>query len=270
MARLERKRSAGSAASRGAASPRRLLALVAHPDDETYAFGGTLARCARDGVEVTVVCATRGERGCATEPADRCGDLRIAELAASCRVLGAASPLLLDLPDGGLAEIDSASLIDRLRGLLAELRPGVVLTMGRDGAYGHTDHLALTRLLDRAVCHLEEPPRLLHAVFPKGLFVPVWRALYRRPGIIDPGITAESLGVSKERIDLVVDVREVRQQKLAAIACHRSQLPGDDPLAFLKPGLVGALLAEEWFSVAGGPALPAGAADPFAGAESPA
>ena len=64
---------------------------------------------------------------------------------------------------------------------------------------------------------------------------------------------------------LRLDIRAVRDRKLAAIASHRSQLLCGDPLSLLRPGLVERLLDEEWYDVAHGPDLPPGATDPFAG-----
>ena len=82
-----------------------LLAFFAHPDDEAFSCGGTLAAAASRQIDVTVACATRGEGGTArddptsTDLAER----RTDELTRSCVALGVEPPLFLDLPDGGLA-----------------------------------------------------------------------------------------------------------------------------------------------------------------------
>ena len=111
---------------------------------------------------------------------------------------------------------------------------------------------------------VEGAPRLLHAVFPRQLFAPLWRALRRRRGEpLVADLDPQRLGVDTP--DLRLDIRAVRDRKLAAIAAHRSQLAGGDPFTFLRPGLVQRLLDEEWYAVAHGPPLPVGAADPFDG-----
>jgi LmbE family N-acetylglucosaminyl deacetylase len=246
------------------------LALFPHPDDEAYAAGGLLAWCAAGGATVELVCATRGEGG-----TDRAGgtpagaalaDLRTRELEASCRALGIGAPRVLALTDGELAAADRAAAIALVSEHLRRVRPHVAVTLGGDGVYASLDHRAWTDVVGAAVRGCGEPPRLLHAVFPRGLFVPVWRALRRGRGArlvaeVDP----HSLGTDAADVALRLDVRSVRDRKLAAIAAHRSQLLDGDPLTFLRPGIVDRLLDEEWYLVADGPALPAGARDPFAG-----
>jgi N-acetyl-1-D-myo-inositol-2-amino-2-deoxy-alpha-D-glucopyranoside deacetylase len=259
---------AGAERSAWNASGRRLLALFPHPDDEAYAAGGLLARCARAGAAVELVCATRGERGTdRTGAADgaRLAALRTHELAASCRALGIDPPRFLDLPDGELAAADRTA-VDLLSEELQHTRPHVVVTLGSDGVYANLDHMAWTAAVGAAVQGCADPPRLLHAVFPRGLFLPVWRALRRRRGArIVAEVDPQSLGVAAADADLRVDVRPVRDRKLAAVAAHRSQLADGDPLTFLRPGIVERLLDEEWYIVAHGPALPPGADEPFAG-----
>ncbi len=242
-------------------SPRCVVAFVAHPDDEAYSVAGTLALAARSGARVVVVCATCGEGG---------GDPRVREreLAASCAAIGAEPPCWLGWPDGGVGSLDAEEAGGQLREVLVDLAPDVVLSLGRDGAYGHADHLACTALLDEAVRQLEPMPRLLHVAFEPGLFKPVWRKLRRMLGadrvpIDDPG----SLGAPPAGGQLRVDIESVAQTKRAAIAAHRSQLLSEDPLVFLVPGLVEALLSEERFQHVAGPSLPEGENDPLAGLE---
>lgn len=244
---------------------RRLLGIFPHPDDESWAAGGLLARCAADGTEVTVATATRGEAG----PRPRgmsgpLGELRTGELTAACAALGVGPPpVFLDLPDGGVAELEPARAVAPFVELVRRLAPQVVVTLGGDGGYGHRDHLAVTRLALRACADLEPLPRVLHCAFPPGLFAPVWRML--RP-VVDPSVRLDDLGAEWQDAPLVVDVRPVRERKIAALAAHRSQLPpGGDPMGFLVPGLLAALLDEERYTVPLGPGLPAGASDPFAG-----
>src|SRR5262245_50885968 len=88
----------------------RLMAILAHPDDESMAMGGTLARYAAEGAEVTLITATRGQQGWPGAPADnpgprRLGELREAELRAAARVLGLHELVFLDYVDG---ELDTA------------------------------------------------------------------------------------------------------------------------------------------------------------------
>ena len=241
-----------------------MLGLFPHPDDEAYAAGGLLAHCAAVGATVDLLCATRGERGSdrtgTAAPGQALADLRARELEASCRALGIAAPVFLDLPMGS-----SLPPGRRRRAAVAPHRAAPTAPdrePGTDGVYGNLDHLAWTASISAAVQPLTQPPRVLHAVFPRRLFAPVWRALRRRRGeplvaAIDP----QRLGV--DHPDLRLDIRAQRERKLAAVAAHRSQLADGDPLTFLLPNLIVPLLDEEWYAVAHGPALPAGAVDPF-------
>jgi LmbE family N-acetylglucosaminyl deacetylase len=242
-----------------------VLGLFPHPDDEAYAAGGLLAYCAAGGAAVEIVCATRGERGSdrtgTAAPGNALAALRTRELEASCRALGIAPPEFLDLPD---AQLDTcrARAVALLSRHIAQHQPHLIVTLGTDGVYGNLDHLAWTAIVTAAVQSLAQPPRVLHTVFPRRLFAPVWRALRRRRG--DPlvgAIDPNQLGA--DDADLRLDIRALRQRKLAAVAAHRSQLVGGDPLTFLLPNLIEPLLDEEWYAVAHGPPLPVGAVDPF-------
>ncbi|MCO4763315.1 MAG: PIG-L family deacetylase [Myxococcales bacterium] len=222
----------------------RLLAVIPHPDDETYAMAGTLAAAAQRGARCQVCCVTRGEGG---------GDpnVRLGELERACALLGVAPPLVLDWPDGGLAELPVEPALARLRALLQQARPDVVLGLGADGAYGHSDHLALHRLLRLTVFGLEpvDRPQLFEAVFPPGHFHRFWRAL-RRAGFksVPKGWGPERFGAVTA--DVVLPIAGFAELKLAAIAAHVSQLNGRAPADFLMPGLMQPLLEEErWHHV---------------------
>lgn len=257
-----------------ACAERRVLGLFPHPDDEAYAAAGLLSRCVAAGARVSLVCATRGERG-----SDRRGDVaagaalaqvRSAELAQSCRAMRVAEPEFLDLPDGGIATGDRGAAVARVAAILRRERPQVVVTLGRDGVYGSVDHIAWTEIVDDAVAAWDPGARsrLLHAVFPRRWFASLWRALRRAgDGRLVVALDPETLGVEAERVDLRIELGPLRTRKLDAIRAHASQLAGGDPHTLMRAGLVAPLLDEEWFVVARGRRLPAGAADAFAGLE---
>lgn len=169
--------------------PPRLLGVFAHPDDEVFCAGGTIAQWARDGAEVMVVSATRGEAGQIRDVrvATRrtLGQVREAELRLSCRRLGVAEVRCWDYVDGTLADEDLDRVTDRIVQVMEEFRPDVVITFGPDGGYGHPDHITVSaattaawrRVTDRACWPRPEgaflgdserprPPRLFHAHFP--------------------------------------------------------------------------------------------------------
>ena len=247
-------------------APLRVLAVVPHPDDESYSMGATLYLAGRAGAEVRVLCATRGELG--DDFSGGTGDLaskRSAELVASCAALGIAPPRFLDLPDGGLAELPAGRLEAALVESLQEAGPDVVLALGADGAYGHADHLALGGALSEALAWQRPEPRVLLAAFADGLFLPQWERMTGGLNADLVGGEAPRLGVPEQAVDLRVPVAGARQTKLAGITAHRSQLPDGEPESLFPAGIVAALLEEEWFQLERGPALPEGASDALSG-----
>jgi LmbE family N-acetylglucosaminyl deacetylase len=129
-----------------------LVAVVAHPDDESFGCGSLIALAAAAGAKVTVVCATCGEAG---EPSPRTdlagrtlGEVREAELRRAARLLGADRVVMLgyadsgfdgDCPRGTLCAAPLADVTHRLGAVLTALRPTVLLTL--DGSDGHRDHV---------------------------------------------------------------------------------------------------------------------------------
>src|SRR5262245_22580218 len=137
-------------------TPLRLMAVLAHPDDESLGFGGLLARYAAEGVETSVITATRGERGWFGDPRENpgmeaLGRIREGELRAACRALGVGRLELLDYVDGDLDQADPQEAIGKIADYLREIRPDVVVTFGQDGAYGHPDHIAICQFATAAI-----------------------------------------------------------------------------------------------------------------------
>jgi len=134
----------------------KLMAVLAHPDDESLGFGGTLARYSAEEVETYLVTATRGERGRffspdrKAEPAE-VGQVREAELRAAAATLGIREVVILGYPDGAVDQIDSATAVAAIVRHIRRVRPHVVVTFGPDGAYGHPDHIAISQFTTAAV-----------------------------------------------------------------------------------------------------------------------
>jgi len=194
-----------------------LLAIFAHPDDEAFRCGGTLALLARRGVRVWVLCATRGEAGVPGLPPERTGQVRERELRCSCRALGIEPPRFLDYRDGTLAQVDEEQAVAQVTQIARELRPQILLTWPPDGVSGHPDHVAVSRWAGEAFRRTTDPMALYHTVVPRSL--------------------AEALEmthlhtVPDEQVTLTVDVTPAWEQKLAAIRCHRTQMDGSPILS---------------------------------------
>jgi LmbE family N-acetylglucosaminyl deacetylase len=154
-------------------SPRRLLGVFAHPDDEVFCAGGTMARAAEAGAEVMIVSATRGERGQIRDPAAATrrtlGAIRERELCAAAAELGVLRVQVLAYADGVLAHHRS-SVGAAIADIIRRFDPDTVITFGADGGYGHPDHVAISGLTTQAFQALvrdhDRGQRLYHAVFP--------------------------------------------------------------------------------------------------------
>jgi N-acetylglucosamine malate deacetylase 2 len=205
--------------------PSVLLAVFAHPDDETFRCGGMLALLAGRGVQVYVLTATRGEAGSCGElqicTAEELAEVREQELICACNVLGIKPPIFLDYSDGKLEEVDEEKAVARIKEVIRELHPQILLTWPADGLSDHLDHKAVSRWTSRVFEEMAKDPE-----------API--ALYH---LAVPQSVATELNLSKlhaipdEEVSLTVDVMPVWKQKCTAIRCHRTQADGSPILA---------------------------------------
>jgi len=190
-----------------------LLAVFAHPDDETFRPGGTLALLARHGVRVEVLTFTRGEAGSCGEPPlctpDELPAVRGRELRCACAALGIQPPHLLDHADSHLHEADAEPMIAQILSVARETRPQVWLSFGPDSLSGHPDHLAVGEWAFEAFLRAEEIAALYTVALPRSL------ALKLDMRQVHP--------VVDEAIALTVDVSPVWETKLASMRCHATQ-----------------------------------------------
>jgi LmbE family N-acetylglucosaminyl deacetylase len=210
-----------------------LLAVFAHPDDETFGPGGTLARYAAQGVAVHLICATRGEAG-ESDLADLgdCEDLacrREKELRCAAEILGLAEIHLLGYRDSGMAgsaanrhpqalvQADPGVLAGQVADLMRSLRPQVVLTFDAYGGYGHPDHIAMHNAAVAAFERLpegERPQKLYFTVFPR-------TTVGKNRDINLRAALEHELPITTR-----VDVSATYDVKQRAAACHSSQSSG--------------------------------------------
>ncbi len=170
----------------------RLLGVFAHPDDETFCAGGTLAKYAAAGAETMVVSVTRGQAGqirdASAATRRTLAEVREQELRRACHALGVRHVECLDYVDGTLDDLDPKVLVGEVVGIVRTYRPQVVLTFGADGLYGHPDHISVSTatthacsIAGRADYFPEQlagglqpwaPARLYHSHFPRSrLFI---------------------------------------------------------------------------------------------------
>lgn len=233
--------------------------VFSHPDDESLACGGLLAWCAEAGVRVTLVCATRGERGPQGHVAQLNGslpDVRTLELADAARILGIAEVVLLDHADGFLPWVEASRLEAEILEVIVRVRPEVVITFGADGLYWHPDHIAIHHRTTAAVAARgNDAPALYYVTMPRGHMRGILESRPRegQPPIPAPfGITdPDAFGAGAAPPTLIVDVSAFAGRKLAALQCHRSQLLAEGPVTLMTEHDAVRLLGTEHFHRAG-------------------
>ena len=223
--------------------PLKLMCVLAHPDDESLATGGILAKYAASGVQTYLVMATRGERGWAGEAADKpgpqaLGRLREAELRAAAQVLGLREVVFLDYQDGELDRADHAEAIARIANHLRRVRPDVVVTFDPNGMYGHPDHVAISQLTTTAVVVAADPgyqgltggaPHRVAKMYYRA-FLPAeqeaYEATFGRLAMPVDSVERRFTAWPEWAITTRIDTSACWEQVWKAIACHRTQLPG--------------------------------------------
>ena len=201
--------------------PFRLLTVVAHPDDECFAFGGALALAADRGVETSVLCLTDGQaaksRGSSTSNEDL-GRMRREEFLASCKILGVTHTEILNYQDAQLEHTSLSKLAADIVSRIRSFRPQAVLTFGLDGAANtHPDHTAVAAAATAAfhwagsakrfpdLGDIYQPQRLYHQT--TDFFLP------DRPRPLPAPWT------------LTLDITSVFDRKVDAFRAHTSQAP---------------------------------------------
>lgn len=231
-----------------------LLALYAHPDDEAFGTGGTLARYAAEGHSVYLICATRGESGKITDPDidpnTNKGELREAELKSACKALGINAPIFLDYHDSGrhertrhndpkaLLNVNELALEQTLLRHLAELKPDVMLTFDPHGIYGHIDHIKMHRAATAAFWSAGSvmtpaPKRLFYNAIASKRMKDMQAMREDSPL---SNLDADIYGVSEPSFAAVIDVRAFAAQKEAAVRAHRSQVGPQSSFASMNDG----------------------------------
>ena len=193
--------------------PLKILTFFAHPDDETMFLGGTLAYLAAQETDIHFICATRGEGGEMGEPPvcsrEELGSVREQELRCAVKALGGKSVQFLNFkdplvgPEGELFPFseDHLAVTEELLPILADIKPNVIITHGAGGEYGHPAHIQAHFAMMAALEKLGE--------YEGELYSPAW--LSRETGEFTP------------EPGLLLDITAMKEKKVEAVFCHRSQ-----------------------------------------------
>jgi LmbE family N-acetylglucosaminyl deacetylase len=207
---------------------RRLLFIGAHPDDETFLFGGTLAKYAHEGAHVCAICATRGERGktgdlCHREDLAR---LRQEEMYRACQALGISDVRFLSYVDRELNTAPAEQIRRELVLAIRDVKPQLVLTFDPNGMNFHPDHLAISRFVSDAIAAAGDPRYFGEVPSHK-----VERLLWPAPVLAYKQAETPALA-SHWGVDFLIDTGPWWRNKEAAIRAHATQLPGLRKLFF--------------------------------------
>ncbi len=203
-----------------------LAAVLAHPDDESFACGGALALAHDAGRNVRLLVATRGEAGTPDGVADPdFADVREDELRCAASKIGFNEVTVLEgYPDGGVADMPFARLVDEIATWLADRRPDAVITFGAHGVTGHPDHVVIGSATRWAVERLAEEGQAPHAVY---VIAPIFGPGGRRYDL------SPEEGAATHRLDIT----SVAARKTAALTCHASQPDAAEEAVALQAAL---------------------------------
>jgi LmbE family N-acetylglucosaminyl deacetylase len=245
-----------------------MLLVFAHPDDESFSVGGTVAKYVSEGWRVDLICATRGEAGnsgsTGVKPGEELGSVRAKELEKAGEILGLTSITYLDYKDGGLKNLPPGELEDKIRRVMLELTPDIVITFEPNGVSNHPDHerlcisttyafqqyvATIKEVKDKQISSLNRPrhardqwkisfaelvkqtddPKLYYTCMPQRV------VSYLREHEVIP---AESfgkpwIGVNDKHITTVIDTHEFLETKARALNAHQTQ--SEDVERFIQP-----------------------------------
>ncbi len=231
-----------------------LMAVHAHPDDESIGTGGTLAKYASMGVKTVVVYCTRGEEGDINNPEFVFPDpdmsveeIRMMELKNALAVLGVQSSYFLGYRDSGMAgsfknnnplafakaDIEEATF--RLVDIIREVKPDVVVTYNEKGVYGHPDHIMANRVTVKAFYAAGDPEckgekklapwqakKLYYTALSLDRMRKIRQLAEERKEAL--GLNPEFLGTPDDEITTTIDIEEFLPKKFEALLCHHSQM----------------------------------------------
>ena len=230
-------------------SKKRLLAILAHPDDESLGFGGTFARYANEGAETFLITATRGQRGrfgtaLQSPGLDIVGQAREKELFEAANILGIKEVHLLDYMDGDLDQVSPQTIVPELANLIRQIQPQVVLSFGPDGLYGHPDHMAISQFTTAAcvVAAQADPqsgypdPHIVSKLYWFAWPPEKWslyQAAFKKLTMMVDGQLREALASPEWMVSTQIDTTAHWKQWWNAIQCHRTQIATFDRLKTL-------------------------------------
>jgi N-acetyl-1-D-myo-inositol-2-amino-2-deoxy-alpha-D-glucopyranoside deacetylase len=242
-----------------------VLSIFAHPDDEAFGSGGTLAELVRKGHKVTTVCTTNGDVGEISDPSlatpENLWQVRQEEMRSAMTVTGITDVRFLGYRDSGmdgtpdndnpasLFQAEPAKVEAQILALIEELQPDIVFTHDPTGGYGHPDHVTIHRRIKAAVDSLSgKKPHLYYVCFPNKHFKKLWQDM-TEAGITPPFAKEklDEIGSPDDYVSTVRDVSDYVDIKKESLSHHKTQLDPNGPFASLAPQVMTAWMSTEYF-----------------------
>jgi LmbE family N-acetylglucosaminyl deacetylase len=223
-----------------------VLAVCAHPDDESFGLGAALAAFAARGTPTAVLCLTHGAASALGTSHGDLHQVRAAELAAAAAELGVDDVTLLDYPDGALAQEPTELLSGHVQQAAAQANASLLLVFDESGITGHPDHQQATRAA---------------SLFARRARLPLlaWAVEQRVAATLNSEFGTSFAGRTTDQIDCSIEVD--RRRQLSAITCHASQAH-DNPALWRRLELQGNREVFRWLNRAGETGDPAGPGPP--------
>ncbi len=259
-----------------------VLFAFAHPDDEGFATGGTIAMLVDRGARITLVCATNGDVGEISDPSlatpETLGQVRQGELRRAMDITGVQDIRFLNYRDSGMADTednqhpralmqaDSNQVVGQLVAIMRQTRPEVVVTHDPTGGYGHPDHTTMCertteafRLAGDASAYPEHlsdtqlpwtPSSLYYVCFPRSAFRRMWQNMLDQ-GVTPPFASKEIdvLGTPDDEVSTVLDVGRYVDTKIASLNCHRTQIDPNGPFSRLPEDVTRDIMRTEYYTL---------------------
>lgn len=191
---------------------KKVLCIFAHPDDESFGPGGTIAKWAKEGAEIHILCATRGQNG-SNHTKKETAHIRSAELKKAAKILGVKKVTFLDFTDGCICNHELQHLMEKITQHVKSFKPDILMTFDLNGVSGHIDHIAVASAVTKVFNDTKVAQKLYYYNVSK----------YSSDQEKDYFIYFPD-GKNEDEVDEVVDISGVYDIQVAAMKAHVSQM----------------------------------------------
>ena len=214
----------------------KVIFVFAHPDDEGFSSGGTIAKLKKTGATIKLITATKGEEGQTNEICKKedLGIIREKELRLAAKVLGIDQIFFLGYIDGTLIKISKNILKNKILTILKNENPDIVVTFDKNGGSNHPDHKTISDVCTKAFMEFSKSAKkrvcLYHTAIPQS-----YLAKYKKSGL-EYKVFGEMIGTPDSEITTVIDIKNTYSKKVKALMHHKTQQK--DVERFLKRGKI--------------------------------